>query len=1399
MMSIRRKITWVAGACVLIAAIALIGASVYLSGAGLRAQILDRVNQEIAGHLRVEDHSLALLAGQLILSGVTLSDVEGRPIAEVATLRLRIFWPALIRRTVDISSLVIEQARLNLVVDARQRVNLTEALSTAPTPKKERADSGSPWHLKVGDLHLQGGQVVYERPSDGWYVQLSELEVSGSGDLAGRSAGVTLRAEALYVRGPDLEETLRDWVLEIDYKHAAPEPVAVALRIGESVIKIKGRLDQNEEGILLALSSELDIAPAQLRPWLPATLDLSGRLKGNIGLAGALTDPTVSSRLSLGPFSVADIPIAEVVLAARMQRRQVAIEVLDIRSPVGEVNLSGAIDLRPLFPHSFENRTADLDAVPYTFDIQGRQIAPEQIWNVDFPWGGLWGGRIQVQGSGVSGDALQGAGNIELQAQGVKVVAQGRAAEAAVSARVEWAEKSVRIQQGQASSGKHHLQADGLYHWADARFQAQALLQSPHLADLGEVLGIVLPEGQATLQMSGSGSVEKPLVRAVLAGQELSLAPWTFGRLLVEADLGQDGNLHLARMVIENDGSFLEGQGRLQLRRPDGTLRDDPGLDLRFNLDPVELSHFLDDPAGGDVHLKGQLHVGGSVLHPTAELKVASSPVRWAGIGGRAEGRILWEAGRLTIAGLKLTNGRSDLSLKGAMIWQDPQTGQWLTDPRMEASLSSDRFEVQDWVNEITGVLNIRAEVHGPLSDLTGTYRVAGDTLDTGVQRFASVRLEGRLAGNKLHADQISAALAPGQTVAGQGWYDFDRRFKAHISGEGIDLQRIDALQIDPPVEGFVDFDLSAEGTLEQPSLKARVHVRNPRIGHRQWDDFHLRADMLDRQIALAADLNFHMKARYHMDSGAFEVSGIFENTDLGPYLALLAGNQWAGQLSGQIQAAGNRHAPEAVEARVVLTRADLSFKEVNLFHLDHLEARLRQGVLTLPPTRIGLMHTGELVIQADGPIQRDMKFQARGDLPLAALAPFTESIDDATGSIRLQVTAQGPWSRLQWRGEATLMRIGFMLADRDQIIHDVNGTVRISPEQVVLEKVAGMLDTGRFSLDGRLQLSDWRPSQGQLNFKAQTLPIQVPGTMDLLLGADLVLKGDTRRSALEGRVTLLEGSYFKDVDLNIVSSITERRRPVPPRRTWAPPQWLGAIALDVEVDYRHPLLVDNNVARLQVAPDFKIGGTAANPVISGRAGIIEGELLFRRRAFTVTRGVVDFVDPYRIVPYFDIMAKAQIRRWEVTLTAVGSPDNLAVEMNSNPPESDSNILSLIVLGRIPGEAGQGAATTTTEQMLATLIESAWGEQIKERAGVDILEVETGSVNDTDNPERIRVTVGKQLSPRFTVKYSVEATGGETIQRATSEYRFFEHVLASGFQDTAGVYGGELLFRFDFR
>jgi translocation and assembly module TamB len=83
---------------------------------------------------------------------------------------------------------------------------------------------------------------------------------------------------------------------------------------------------------------------------------------------------------------------------------------------------------------------------------------------------------------------------------------------------------------------------------------------------------------------------------------------------------------------------------------------------------------------------------------------------------------------------------------------------------------------------------------------------------------------------------------------------------------------------------------------------------------------------------------------------------------------------------------------------------------------------------------------------------------------------------------------------------------------------------------------------------------------------------------------------------------------------------------------------------------------VDNNLARMEIVPDLKFTGTVGRPVVSGRAAVSEGEIIFRRKTFTVTRGVVDFINPYKIEPYLDLSAEANIRQWEVTLSLSGPP-----------------------------------------------------------------------------------------------------------------------------------------------
>jgi autotransporter translocation and assembly factor TamB len=336
--------------------------------------------------------------------------------------------------------------------------------------------------------------------------------------------------------------------------------------------------------------------------------------------------------------------------------------------------------------------------------------------------------------------------------------------------------------------------------------------------------------------------------------------------------------------------------------------------------------------------------------------------------------------------------------------------------------------------------------------------------------------------------------------------------------------------------------------------------------------------------------------------------------------------------------------------------------------------------------------------------------------------------------------------------------------------------------------------------------LQDLRPDQGRIVIKANAVSVAWPDTMDMVVSGELNLTGSEQKALLAGDLTLVEGTYYKDVRIDLLSTLTrltEARRAEPVPDTKPKPDWMKHIELGIAVKHRNPLLVDNNLAKLAIVPDLAISGTLATPVVTGQARVVDGQLTYRRTAFEVTRGVIDFVNPYRIESSLDIQAKAQVRDWQIILALTGPIDELALQLSSDPPESDSDILALLLVGRTGGEIrrGEGGSKQSPSQMLAGLAASEWGEDIRKKTGLDILEVETGGdgEEDEDAEDRIQLTLGKRLSRRLTLKYEVERGNGETVQRAVSEYRFLEHLLASGFQDSQGGYGGELLFRINFR
>src|SRR5207249_1407427 len=80
-------------------------------------------------------------------------------------------------------------------------------------------------------------------------------------------------------------------------------------------------------------------------------------------------------------------------------------------------------------------------------------------------------------------------------------------------------------------------------------------------------------------------------------------------------------------------------------------------------------------------------------------------------------------------------------------------------------------------------------------------------------------------------------------------------------------------------------------------------------------------------------------------------------------------------------------------------------------------------------------------------------------------------------------------------------------------------------------------------------------------------------------------------------------------------------------------------------------LYVDNNVAKAEFRCDIHVGGTDISPRLAGRVDLLDGEVVFRDRRFTVTEGLITFKDQPEINPELSFTASTQVRTSETEYT----------------------------------------------------------------------------------------------------------------------------------------------------
>jgi translocation and assembly module TamB len=1403
-MAKRIKQTFVGLGILLGVAVALVGGVLfYFQTQHGQRLIQAKVNEMIPGAISFENLRYSLLKGRFELTNVVVKGPSEDNLAGFERLSVDLSWIPLLRGNLMVAAFVLEKPWVNVQVDREGRTNLMRAFSPLK-PEDTKPENGKgpgiPFNIVVKSLKLVQGLVRYETAHEGFKVVVREINVTADGNLSNRSGSLTLQTGKAGLEHPGLKTEFGALKLETTLKEGRIDPLVLQASTGGSKLRLSGHVRdvfrEPDADLVLDLAVSLPEVQRSLRLESP----LTGEVKARLAARGAPDNPEVILDLAYGGGNLGGIQTNDMALDCSMKDRLLTLQGLRAHIASGELTAHGKVDLSQAFSYGFLAPQRDVEAVSYELFLKQKNIKLEQALADAGKLSGTVHSRLSVTGRGVSPKHLSAKLALDILAQHVGAGQVGGPIDAYVKTVGQIDAGIATLQHLEAEAGNLRLQAEGLYDFSSRAVKGQISLKAPNLADTLPSFSLNQTSGALDLEADLSGSIEQPLFDCRLRGDQLRFQDIVIGDIRLNANLDQAGTLRVSQLVLENQGSSIRGAGSVRIFAHGSTLKPTLPLGFSLALQDVEAGDFVKNRLVRGT-MDGQLEIGGSLkaLQGTLSLRakdLATEAVRF----GDLDMDLRLSEGTLHLDRVRLQNQESEINISGTAQILDQKTMQPLGDPIFHVDIEGATVFVEDFVDQLKGEVSLAAHFEGSPTKPRGSVHLEGENLDLGVQELQAFKVVSRMDGERILIDPIEITIAPGELIEGKGWFSLRKAYDVSLVTKGISLQHIDWVREQEIADGKILFDISGKGTLENPQIRGDITLSQLLINGKPLDDCRIRVDLHDQLATVSAKLDFDLNGTFHVQKRDFSASILFDHTRLAPYLKIAGQTDLSGTLTGKIEAAGNMEAFDRIQAHIDLSEFDLFSGEKELVHARDLKASLKEGEASTPGLHLALLREGWLditgTVKHNGPID----VQVKGNIPLCVASLFTEDLPDATGDIMLSGSVGGTQVHPDMQAEIGLKEIGFTIPALFQKMHHVNGRIQISPTAITIDRIEGHLDTGRFDLAGRIDLEAFQPAQAAINFNANALPLQVPDTMDLLLNTQLHLFGTREESVIEGEAVVLEGTYYRDVNLSLLQTVEQKKREEPPPPAEVAHPFLRNTNLDVTIKSRNPFVVQNNLAALDIVADLRITGKLNNPIIMGRAEVASGTINYRKKDFLVNKGVIDFLSPYKTEATVDIRSEVKVRHWIIWLAISGTPDALTFKLTSNPPESDGDILSLLVIGRTTSELieGEGGSSKSTSQRLTEMIASRFGEDIQQATGLDILEAETGEEGE-ESSDQIKVTIGKELSKRMVVKYAMERKDGEMIQRAISEYKLLEHILLSGFQDTKGIFGGEIQFRLEFR
>ena len=657
----------------------------------------------------------------------------------------------------------------------------------------------------------------------------------------------------------------------------------------------------------------------------------------------------------------------------------------------------------------------------------------------------------------------------------------------------------------------------------------------------------------------------------------------------------------------------------------------------------------------------------------------------------------------------------------------------------------------------------------------------------------SAVRMEGR--GVRLDSLQITKA---GGRAAGAAFVGFvDGTYSFNLDGRGIPIEQIAVTRSEttPPLTGRLDFSAGGSGTFERPRYDVRATISDMFVGDegvgQVLSELSVNGDMMTVKIEAASPrLAVSGSGRVALTPGMeADLSFSVADTSLDPYLR--AFNPGLSPFttaiaSGNIRVVGQLADVDELLVEATVDRVDLRLFDYRLRNAAPVRLALDRHTMQVAEMRLVGEDTQLDITGAVNLHDERIAMRATGDAGLGLLQGFVPNIR-SSGRASLEATFEGPMRDPVVTGTMTVDNGRIRHFALPHALESISGPVRFDTRSIRLDEVSARLGGGLVRFGGRIDMEGYQPTRIDVTMAGEGMRLRFPEGMRSLVDADLTVQGTVDAPILAGTVTIRNAVYTRqfeaDGGLFDFTAAAASGGSAP----------LGArvpLRYDVRLVAPSTLEIRNSAARVFATADLQLRGTFDRPLLFGRAEVDRGEFTFEGRRYQITRGTIDFNNPARIQPFFDIETETRVRvpgqTYRVIARAAGTLDRLTPAFEADPPLPEVEVLSLLFGDVAPGtdvEFRQYSTNITPQQQLlrerATraltgAFSSEVGRVVEQTFGVDTFQLTPSLVDPNAQSSRLdpaaRLTIGKRLSERIYLTYSRSLSSSTRDQIILLEY-----------------------------